>query len=483
VLFPTWTFLFFLVVVVGARWLLSRRDELVRAWLLFASYVFYLSWGPLYGVLLAGVTVATWAVGRQVGDTCRAQPIRKRWLVAGVVVNLGLLAFFKYAQFAVDQVHLLIAPTGEPPPALGIVLPLGVSFFTFHAVSYLVDSYRGGEVERSLSTFALYFVFFPHLIAGPIVRARELVPQLHARPRFDPAQFADGIDLILRGLVKKMVIADRLAEHSDKVFADPHLYGTGTTWLAMLCYAGQIYGDFSGYTDIARGASKLMGYEIPENFRLPYLAGSITEFGRRWHMTLSRWLRDYLYIALGGNRHGEARRNLNLFLTMGLGGLWHGAGWTFVLWGVFHGLLLVLHKLWVTVTAPLMDRARTPASRPLRQNFAWRIFATVATFCLVALGWVLFRAPDLDTALVVYDRLLPGAKSLTPVTGLAVYWAVLLVLLASQLIGAWKDGKWLWRWLGEAPERAWVRGLVWLLAIAACFFFAGKPAEFIYFAF
>jgi D-alanyl-lipoteichoic acid acyltransferase DltB (MBOAT superfamily) len=469
VLFPTWTFLYFLAAVVLVRWALPQR--LVVPWLLLASYVFYLSWGPIYGLLIGGVTIFAWGLGLLIA---RRPERRRLWIWLGCVIFLGTLAFFKYTQFLVNELHALLAPTGEPPPALGIVLPLGISFFTFQALSYIIDVYRGHAPEPSLMSFSLFKAFFPQLIAGPIVRVDELCPQIHAPQPFRAAQFADGLELVIRGLLKKIVIADRLAEHVDIVFAAPESYGTLATWLAVLAYAGQIYCDFSGYTDIGRGASKLMGYELPLNFDLPYLASNITEFWRKWHMTLSRWLRDYLYISLGGNRHGEGRRNLNLMLTMALGGLWHGAGWPFLIWGVYHGSLLILHKRW---------RALTPGLDAARKSTIWHITSVLFTFLLVALGWVVFRAPTLDTALTVYGNLLPGAPNSVPVAGLGWIWAMLTVLLISHLLARWADGRWLWGWLSAHPGRAWLRGLAWALAIIACYLFAGRPAEFIYFAF
>jgi alginate O-acetyltransferase complex protein AlgI len=468
-LFPTWTFLYFLVAVVAVRWLIPKR--LVVPWLLLTSYVFYLSWGPIYGLLIGGVTVFAWGLGLLIAR----RPQKKRlWIWLGCVIFLGLLAFFKYTQFIVNEVHTLLAPPGDPPPALGIILPLGISFFTFQALSYIIDVYRGHAAEPSLMSFALFKAFFPQLIAGPIVRVDELCPQIHTPQPFRAAQFADGIELVLRGLLKKIVIADRLAEHVDVVFANPENFGTHATWLAVLAYAGQIYCDFSGYTDIGRGASKLMGYELPLNFDLPYLSGSITEFWRKWHMTLSRWLRDYLYISLGGNRHGEGRRNLNLMLTMALGGLWHGAGFPFLIWGIFHGTLLILHKLWLGLTHPFDAH---------RKTLFWHIPAVIFTFFLVAMGWVVFRAPDMETALTIYGNLLPGATNAAPVAHLAWVYAMLGALLSAHLLGRWRDGRWLWGWVSEVPGRAWIRGLTWALAVIACYLFAGRPAEFIYFAF
>jgi len=479
-LFPTYTFLFFLLVVVIGRWALPRRA--VLPFLLAASYVFYLSWGPIYGLLLAGTTVITWALGQLIE---RDRRFRKLWLVTGLVACLGTLAFFKYAAFLVAQLYVVLGwlSTPTPPPHIDIVLPLGVSFFLFQMVSYLVDVYRGARSEPSLSRYALFITFFPQLVAGPIVRGTELLPQLDAvahpdrfpasdAPRFSPDRFAQGVDLLLRGYLKKVILADNLAAWSDTFFKTPDAYGAYGAWLGVLAYAGQIYGDFSGYTDIARGAGKMLGFEIPDNFALPYLATSITDFWRRWHMTLSRWLRDYLYIALGGNRRGRVRRYANLVITMGLGGLWHGANWTFVLWGLYHGLLLILHKAWVTLTAA------TPIAR-LRPTRPYRALVIPFTFLLVVLGWILFRAPDADTAFHVMGLLVSGAPTPAhPPADMLHTPYFLLALLAAHAIGAPRGPKRLWAALPPP-----VRGLAWAGAIVACYLFAGRPAEFIYFQF
>ncbi|MCB9736205.1 MAG: MBOAT family protein [Deltaproteobacteria bacterium] len=472
-LFPTFTFVFFLIVVVVLRWASPRR--LVLPILLAASYVFYLSWGPIYGILLAGSTVFTWFVAARIA-AATSRGARRLWLALGVSVALGTLAVFKYGVFAVTQTHALLEVLGVDwdAPVVRIVLPLGVSFFLFQMISYVVDVYRGHAPERSLFRYALYITFFPQLVAGPIVRADELLPQLHAAgdetppPPFIPERFAGGVDLLLRGFIKKVVIADNLAQWSDAVFKDPLTAGSWGAVLGVLCYAGQIYGDFSGYTDMARGAGKMLGFELPDNFALPYLASSITEFWRRWHMTLSRWLRDYLYIPLGGNRKGPVRRDVNLMITMGLGGLWHGANWTFLVWGVYHGALLMLHKGWSSL-------------RPARLTglLPYRALTVVVTFALVCLGWIVFRAQSLEQAGDVIGAMFAGAPGpeVLPKDASHAIW-FLGALAVGHALGA-----------THAPKRVWAalpapaRGLAWGGAILACYVFAGRPADFIYFAF
>ncbi|MBK8691878.1 MAG: MBOAT family protein [Deltaproteobacteria bacterium] len=358
-LFTDLTFLYFHAIVVALRWWLPPRAA--GPLLLVASYVFYLSAGPRYVALIFGATVFAWWVGLALSRATRPKAL----LGFAVAALLAMLAWFKYSAFAAQQVAALLH---LPRPAFTVALPLAISFFSFELISYVVDVRRGTTPERSLWRFALYVSYYPHLIAGPIVRAEELLPSLRAPKPFDDTRFGDGVYILLIGFLKKTVLADRMAPWADAVFSDPSAHGTLGVWMGVLAYTGQIYCDFSGYTDIARGASLTLGLPLPENFDWPYLSTSITEFWRRWHMTLSRWLRDYLYIGLGGNRGGPLRQYRNLLLTMLLGGLWHGANWTFVAWGALHGLALCAHKLWDTALRgfPLAQRcarrARTSCS-------------------------------------------------------------------------------------------------------------------------
>ncbi len=345
-LFPTMTFALFFVVVVGVSWKLNDRPVQWKLFVLAASFVFY-GWADWrFCFLLAGSTVFNWLVAAAVGRS-DAERARKAWMLFGVAGNLALLGFFKYYGFFVDSVLALLQPLGLAPTALliKVLLPVGISFFTFCAISYVIDVFRDEQEPVPFLDFAVYLSFFPHLVAGPIVRVSEFQPQLRRRRNPDAVDATRAARLICRGLFKKVVIANYLATAIvDPVFVAPSQHTNWELLVGAWAYAVQIYADFSGYTDIAIGIALLMGIKFPDNFDQPYSSRSIQEFWRRWHMTLSRWLRDYLYIPLGGNRGGPRAEYRNLFLTMLLGGLWHGASWNFVIWGAFHGCGLALER-------------------------------------------------------------------------------------------------------------------------------------------
>jgi len=453
--------LFFFAIVLPLRWLVPPRYA--PTVVLVASWGFYLTWGWRVAILLGVLTLLTYGAGvvlKRPGANKRAV------LAASVTVLLGTLATFKYAGF-----FLSILPGGVSVPDLP--LPLGISFYVFEMISYVVDVYRGDAGAKSLPEFALYVSYFPHLIAGPIVRASELLPQLRKKIRFDGARVSEGMFVMLTGFVKKMVLADNLAVMADAVFKAPNDYNGLEILAGIAAYTGQIFCDFSGYTDIARGASTMLGYDLPENFDYPYLSGSITEFWRRWHMTLSRWLRDYLYIPLGGNRHGGFAQYRNLFLTMALGGLWHGARMTFVLWGAYHGALLALHKLFVSSTP-------SEGWKRIRDNDVYRVFTVVVTLLLVMLGWVFFRAESATAAV----RLLQRMVTAMPVAGWKPSRMVSLNswylggVVALHAFGASKVGL---RANRALPAAA--RGLLWASMLWICYWLASSSPTFIYFYF
>ena len=423
-LFPTVQFAIFFCVVLTASWALMPHPRAWKPFILTASYVFYAAANWRFCALLAALTIANQVAARLI-HRARDDPRRsKAILAAAIVVDLGVLGVFKYYGFFVEDIGDLLdaAGLGLPLPLLSLALPIGVSFFTFQAISYVVDVRRRLLPPASLLDFAIYLTFFPHLVAGPIVRAREFIPQLATpRKRSDVAVGA-AVTLIAVGLVKKVAIADYLArEVVDPVFAVPQAYSAQDVGLAAYAYAAQIYCDFSGYTDIAIGLALLMGFVFPQNFDRPYISLSLREFWRRWHITLSRYLRDFLYIPLGGNRKGRARTYVNLMITMTLGGLWHGAAWTFVLWGALHGAGL-------SVEHAVGDRrlARIPAW------LRWFVVLHV-----VVLGWILFRSPDLEAVWEFLSRLAhPGAATLWTVP---VVLAVLAVFVVQAVPRDWRQ--------------------------------------------
>jgi alginate O-acetyltransferase complex protein AlgI len=424
-LFPTTDFAIFFAAVFLGHWLLNPFRGPWKLFMIGASYLFYgwWNWGLVW--LLALVTVLA-----QVGALAvsRSEGRARRVALAASVGAAALpLLWFKYYGFLALNVRNGLAAVGlpSPLPLAELILPVGVSFFTFMAISYVVDVHRGRLSPARWVDFFLYLSFFPHLVAGPIVRGQELLPQFR-RPR-DPRTLdvAGGTWLLLRGLFKKVVISSYLASAIvDPVFADPARYGALDVLFAIYGYAVVIYADFSGYTDMAIGVVTLLGFRFPENFDRPYAARTVQDFWRRWHITLSRWLRDYLYIPLGGSRRGERRTYVNLMVTMLLGGLWHGAAWTFVLWGGLHGLGLAVGR-WRRERRVAAGRA-PPADRP-----SARLGQVLATFHFVCLGWVLFRAESIGTAGAVLGRVV-GGWSVGPVLVTPLIVAVVVAAVAAQ---------------------------------------------------
>ncbi len=427
-LFPTVDFALFFCVVFLGHWVLNHNARTWKWFMIVASYVFYGWWDPRYIPLLAGVTViaqlAAIVVSRQ------DDPRRRVWAMGvGVALTIAPLLFFKYYGFFTVNVTNTAAALSLPfsPPLIQVILPIGVSFYTFMAISYVVDVYHGKFAVSSWTDVTLYLSFFPHLVAGPIVRPDELIPQLDVRRDARHVDVVGAGWLILGGLFKKVVIANFLATAIvDEVFGDPLRHGWLEIGVGIVAYAVQIYCDFSGYTDIAIGIAKLLGFRFPQNFDRPYSARSIQEFWRRWHMTLSRWLRDYLYIPLGGNRKGTGRTYLNLMITMLLGGLWHGAAWHFVVWGGLHGVFLVVGH-WKRSMRDRGVLAEVP-------DTAWAAsLQWLAAFALVCGAWVFFRADSVATALAMLGRLLTFANGPTEL----VTWRVVLAIgigLATQFI-------------------------------------------------
>jgi D-alanyl-lipoteichoic acid acyltransferase DltB (MBOAT superfamily) len=499
-LFSSYTFLFQFLPATVLAFAAARRHS-PRAGIMVlagASLFFYGAWRPVYLLLLIASVAVNFSLGLRMED-----PLRRRSIgTFGVALNLAVLCYFKYTNFIFDSLNTL---TGAPLPFVNIILPLGISFFTFQQIAYLVDVMRGAKVERDIVSYTLFVSFFPHLIAGPLVHHAEMIPQFkRGRTGRSSVLAARGLAIFAAGLFKKVVIADNLAQFVSPVFAHLDAGGGVTTswaWLATLAYTLQIYFDFSGYSDMAIGLALLFGIRLPVNFRSPYQAISIIEFWRRWHVTLSRFLRDYLYIPLGGNRLGEQRRYLNLLVTMLLGGLWHGAGWNFLIWGGLHGIYLGINHLWRGWRS--RDK-RAPASGWAVKGICWAI-----TFLAVVTAWVFFRARTVAAAWQMLGGLfgfeagssayaspgilrlmdlpvLVGEARLLLIGGCAVALALLIALSlpnVPRLFGyreyrrAPEQPSWL-RW---RPNAAWA--LVTAVALAISLFGMWQRLEFLYFQF
>src|SRR6266404_1952009 len=389
-LFNSLTFVVFFVLVLLAYWNI-RSWEARKNLLLVASYLFYGAWNPPFAALLFATTALDFYLGRKMGRV--KEPHERRvWLVISVAVNLSMLGFFKYGNFLLENFQWVLARGGiqYKPPHLDVFLPIGISFYTFHSLSYTLDIYRGVmRPTRSLRDFTLAVSFFPQLVAGPIVRAGDFLPQLEAPPKPQEGRFLWGLVLMTLGLFEKVVLADTmLSGAADRVFGHGGPLLALDSWIGVIAFAGQIFFDFAGYSTCAIGAALCLGFHLKDNFRFPYAAVGFSDFWRRWHISLSTFLRDYLYIPLGGNQVRPVRAAINLVIVMFLGGLWHGAAWTFVVWGLLHGSYLVIERV-IRVLFEDKDWAN---------NLATRLFAGFATYAAVCIAWVFFRASDFTVA-------------------------------------------------------------------------------------
>jgi len=422
VLFNTATFFIFFAAVLMLYRSLPHRGQ--NWMLLVASYVFYGWWDWRFLSLLAFSTVLDWKFGLMIEAAReRGEPgASKRSVTASVITNLAILGAFKYFNFFVDSAEHVLRGFGYESGTwtLRIILPVGISFYTFQSMSYTIDVYRGElRATRRLADFALYVSFFPQLVAGPIERATRLLPQVEQRRVVTRSDWEEGLLLFGIGLFRKVAIADPAGSIADSFFANPAAHTSPQLVAGVLLYALQIYSDFAGYSDMARGSARLMGFTLMRNFRHPYFATSFSDFWSRWHISLSSWLRDYLYIPLGGNRKGRLRTHVNLMTTMLLGGLWHGANWTFVVWGALHGLFLVAQHAWDNLWARALPRV----DRDSWIRAGCRLVAGATVFVLVNVAWVFFRAPDFTTAFAYLGgiaSLTSGAEgALVPVVALA----------------------------------------------------------------
>jgi len=497
-LFPTGEFLFvYLPITVGMFFLIARLagPRAAAAWLMLASLFFYSFWRPVHVLLLVASIVFNYCAGgmilraREGGD-----PLAPRRVLTFVIgTNLAVLAYFKYSNFLIATLNDL---TALNIPTLDVALPIGISFFTFTQIAYLADVYAGKAVERSPVRYSLFVTYFPHLVAGPVLHHAQMMPQFREERVYRPElrNFTIGIAFLALGLIKKVLIADSFAPIANDVFgaAGGGNLPTETAWRGILAYTMQIYFDFSGYSDMAVGLSMLIGVRLPYNFDSPYKSTSIVDFWRRWHMTLSAFLRDYLYIALGGNRKGKARRYVNLLLTMVLGGLWHGASWTFVIWGALHGMYLMVNHGWRFAVSRF--RTSDQPGNPLA-SFVGRALASALTLLCVVVAWVLFRADSVHSAMNLLTSMFsvgtfpdsaPEPHHMVQWIWLAVFMVIVKVLPNSQEI---VDG-WLTRCLSviSAARARPLMGLlvgagVVIVALMAMISESRSVTEFIYFNF
>jgi alginate O-acetyltransferase complex protein AlgI len=473
-LFCTQTFLLFFLVVFAAYWALPWSRA--RIWLLLAASVyFYASWNKWLCTLVVGTATLDYVIARGL-DATRSSRGRRMLLLLSIGTNLGVLGYLKYANFFLDSLYAMMARWGAhaAAPILPVIVPIGISFYTFEAISYTVDVYRRKiRAETDLSHFLLFILFFPHLVAGPIVRAADFLPQVRRPKRWSWVRARVGLGLCVLGLIKKMAIADRMAMFADPVFADPGSYRTDALWLASLAYLIQVYGDFSGYSDMALGTAHLLGYRLAWNFDLPYLATNVADFWRRWHISLGSWLRDYLFFPLGGSRAGPWRTSINLFIVMAACGLWHGAAWPFICFGMIHGVWLGLHRM---VAPRIRQLPQLDAMLQTAAGTAARIAAFLFTYMLSV---VVFRSISMAAA----GRMFAGMFVRQGGRPLSMAPASLLLLAAAVMIGHVVAAHPRWPRLTAALP-APVRGLGYAAAVMAALLLAPDAGQaFIYFQF
>jgi alginate O-acetyltransferase complex protein AlgI len=473
-LFTTAVFaILFLPIVVAGFFLIARRSHYLAAfWVFAASVFFYGYWMPQFTVLLLGSIAVNFLIGRRISATARDPDGSRRrarvWMIGGVVFNLALLGYFKYANFFLDSLEAVL---GAHLHAARILLPIGISFFSFTQIAFLADTYQKGVREYEPAHYGLFVTYFPHLIAGPVLHHAQMMPQFQnaATYRFQFSNLAAGMAIFCLGLLKKVVIADGISPYADAVFNATSAGGMPSfndAWLGSLAYTFQLYFDFSGYSDMAIGLSWMLNIRLPYNFNSPYKALNISDFWRRWHMTLSAFLRDYLYIVMGGNRRGPVRRYFNLAATMVLGGLWHGANWTFVFWGALHGAYLGVNHAFRAGVSRIAEK--------LQHNKAYVGVSWCITFLAVVVAWVFFRAPTFETAGRILHAMVSGSAAgtsaghelmfwnagLSPLTGLCACAALAAVAVFAPNSNS--VGERLHAWCRSAPQ--W-RGLIFGFAL------------------
>jgi alginate O-acetyltransferase complex protein AlgI len=472
-LFNSLTFIAFFAIVLSFYWSMRSWNGRKNL-LLVASYIFYGAWNPPFAALLFSTTALDFYLGRKMGRV-KTPAERQVWLWISVAVNLSMLGFFKYGNFLLENFQWVLARGGiqYKPPHLDVFLPIGISFYTFHSLSYTLDIYRGAmQPTRSLRDFTLAVSFFPQLVAGPIVRAGDFLPQLEAPPRPQTGRFLWGLLLMTLGLFEKVVLADALLSGSaDRVFGYAGPLMALDSWTGVVAFAGQIFCDFAGYSTCAIGAALCLGFHLKDNFRFPYAAVGFSDFWRRWHISLSTFLRDYLYIPLGGNRRGPARAMINLIIVMFIGGLWHGAAWTFVAWGLLHGSYLAIERLLKAIVRPA----------PWMNSFGVQLLIGAATYFAVLVAWVYFRASDFGSA----SRLIGGmfGTHARPDAILSTREILQVGLVTIGLLMAhWSMRETSVEAVVQRLPR-WVVGTTWFLMAGAIILTQGSSNAFIYFQF
>jgi alginate O-acetyltransferase complex protein AlgI len=442
-LFCSISFMIFFAVLLCVYWALPWQRA--RVWLLVAaSFYFYATWNKWLAVILCASTFVDYLLALGI-EHSTSKGLRKFFLSVNLLANLGLLCYFKYTNFFLLSLNEVLIAAGSPSwfRSLQVIVPIGISFYTFEAINYMVDVYRGHmRAERNFGDFLLFILFFPHLVSGPIVRARDFLPQIKRPKRCDWVRMHLGLQYFLMGLFKKLAIADRMAQFADPVFDHALDYQTPAAWIALFAYAMQVYGDFSGYTDMAIGTAHMLGYKLAENFNMPYLAPNISEFWNRWHISLSSWLRDYIFVSLGGSRNGEGKTRRNLIITMTLCGLWHGAAWQFVGFGFIQAWLLIIHRAfrrWCKYKPQLDGVLRSQLGTICRVCF---------TFLCFCLSLVVFRSSSFSHSVEMFTRLftltphalLPDSPDnlLPPEMG---FWLTAGIMLIGHLLG--RSGIWI----------------------------------------
>ncbi len=424
--FNTYTFIAFFIIVLIIHYSL-RNWKTQKINLLVVSYIFYSAWNPLFVFLLIISTICDWIVAKRIYRS-HTKKSKTSYLILSLVINLGLLGYFKYGAFLLDNTIHLLSTVGIifQPASFDIILPVGISFYTFQTLSYSLDVYRGKLKQgNSLLDYALYVSFFPQLVAGPIVRAGDFLPQCEKPRRASQDQLGWGLSLLTIGLFMKIILADTLfAPVVDKVYDNPEQFGNIETWTAILSFSGQIFCDFAGYSTCAIGIALCLGFVLPDNFKAPYAALGFRDFWRRWHISLSSWFRDYVYISLGGNRLSVTRTHLNVMITMLIAGLWHGASWMFVLWGGLHGFYLLIE-----------NKIRASNHSNVQRSWLTQLALIILTYLIVSVTWILFRAENLNDAAIILSHLYSSSSH--PNRMILSIFEINMALLASFVLLAW----------------------------------------------